>query len=123
MPRAFRPGRSGALLLWGKRGVTFLARNALCNSIFISISSLNEMNVHRANPINVSAARLEGERATFAHLHPSHMDARCLEFGRDDGPHLVARLQAADVLLPHLIPTRKSFLRPVGSTMLAPSAG
>src|SRR6266851_3170184 len=81
------------------------------------------MNVPRADPINFSGASLEGERAAFAHLHPPHMDARCLECGRDDGPHPVARLQAADVLLPHLIPTRKSFLRPVGSTMLAPSAG
>src|SRR5258708_6570252 len=123
MPRAFRPGRNGALLLWGKRGVTFLAQYALCNSIFISISSLNEMNVQRTNPINVPGARLEGKRASFAPLHPPHMDARCFECGRDDGPHPVARLQAADVLLPHLIPTRKSFLRPVGSTMLAPSAG
>jgi len=99
------------------------ARERLRDSIFISISSLDEMNVHRIDPIHVFLARFDGERATVAHLHAPHMDARCFEFGRHDGPHPVARLQAAYLLLPHLIPTRESLLRPIGSAMLAPSAG
>ncbi len=76
----------------------------------------------RADPIKVSVARLDGKRAAFAHLHAPHMDARCLEIGRDDGAHPVAGLEAAYLLLSHLIPTREPFLRPVGSTMVASSA-
>src|SRR5947209_4541518 len=123
MPYALRPGRNGAFLLWGKAGVASLAWEQLRDSIFISISSLDELNVPRADPIDVSLSRFDGERATVAHLHAPHMDARCFEFGRHDGPHPVARLQATYLPLPHLIPTRKSLLRPIGSAMLASSAG
>jgi len=81
------------------------------------------MNVPRADPVNVFVTRLDGERATLARLHTPHMGPRCFEFGRDDGPHPVARLEACDLLLPHLVAARKSFLRPVGSAMVAPSGG
>ena len=80
------------------------------------------MKVLCTDPINVSVASLERKRAAFAHLHTSHMDARCLEFGRDDSPHPVTCLETAYLLLPHLIPTREPFPRPVGSAMLASTA-
>ncbi len=103
--------------------VASLAGNALHHRVVIAISSLDELKVHRADPIKVSVASLDGERATSAHLHAPHMGPRCLEFGRDDGPHPVTRLEATYLLPPHLIPTREPFLRPVGSAMLAPSPG
>ena len=81
------------------------------------------MKVHRADPIKVSVASLDGERTTFAHLHPPHMDPRCFECGRDDSPHPITRLEASDLLLPHLVASRKPFLRPVRSAMVAPSGG
>ncbi len=80
------------------------------------------MNILRIDPIKVSVARLESKRAAFAHLHTPHMDTRWLEFGWHDCPHPVARFEAAYLLLPHLIPTREPFLRPVGSAMVASAA-
>ncbi len=80
------------------------------------------MNILRIDPIKVSVARLESKRAAFAHLHTPHMDTRWLEFGWHDRPHPVACLEAAYLLLPHLIPTREPFLRPVGSAMVASAA-
>src|SRR5258708_18207133 len=50
------------------------------------------------------------------------MSPRCVAFAWDDGPPPVARLEACDLLLPHLVASRKSFLRPVGAAMVAPSA-
>src|SRR5712692_1886196 len=123
MPRAFRPGRNGAFLLCGRGGVASPTRERLRDTIVIAVRSLDQLEVPRADPIQVSVARLDGERAAFAHLHAPHMDARCFEFGRDDSPHPVARFEAAYLLLSHLVAPRKSFLRPVGSAMVAPSGG
>jgi hypothetical protein len=50
------------------------------------------------------------------------MDPRRFERGFDDSPHPVSRFDSAYLLLPHLIPTRKPVLRPVGSAMVASSA-
>jgi hypothetical protein len=121
MPRVFKPGGNGACLIWAREGWPPLPRNALRDSIIVSVSSLDQMKVYRADPIKVSVASLDGERATFAHLYPPHMGPRCFEFGRDDSPHPITRLEASDLLLPHLVASRKSFLRPVSSAMVSPS--
>src|SRR6266849_2561457 len=98
-----------------------LPGNVLRDSITISVCSLDQMKVHCADPVKVFVASLDGERAALAHLHAPHMGPRCFAFARDDGPHPVARLEACDLLLPHLVASRKSFLRPVGAAMVAPS--
>lgn len=98
-------------------------RNALRDMIVIAVGSLDQMEVPRADSIKVLVTRRDGERAALAHLHTPRMGPRRFEFGRNDGPHPVARLKAAYLLLPHLIPTREPLPRPVGAAMVAPSGG
>jgi hypothetical protein len=100
-----------------------LPGNALRDTIVIAIRSLDQVEVPRPDPVNVFVARRDGERAALAHLDAPHMCSPCLEFGRDDGPHAVARLEAVYLLLPHLVPPRKPMLRPIGPAMLAPPGG
>ncbi len=115
-------GRNGAFLFGTGEGRSPPAL-ALDEGVLKAISSLDQLNVLRVDPIHIAGRRPDAERLAFAHLHAPHMVARCFEFGWDDGPYPVPRPEASDLLVPHLVATRETVLVPVGPAMVASSGG
>jgi len=79
------------------------------------------MAIHRINSFYQVSAGGDIKRSTFTHSHPSDVDACCLEFGRDNGPYPVARLEASNHLLAHLVATWNPIFAPERPAMVTPA--
>ena len=114
-------GRKQAFLCWGRRRKRPLpSLPILRDGILISICTLYQVTILRIDSFDTPLVGLDIEGASLAYLHPSDMDARGLEWGRDNCSDAVARLEPPHLLVPHQIPTWEPVLIPVRAAM-APS--
>ena len=65
----------------------------LRDGILISICALDQVTILRIDSFDTPLMGLDIEEAALAYLHPSDMDARGLERGRDNCSDEVARLE------------------------------